>query len=154
MATESKVFGQQRDSSAIRAGALAGVLGGVVFGLLVQFGLHRMGTIGAMYTLGEPSVSVGWAAHAVHSVLFGALFGLLVDRPLFDRLAAAPLGAVGLGLGFGATLWAVNIVVLWPLWLNAVSAPDAPGLPFLALLPLVGHLVYGGLTGGLFSLTR
>lgn len=154
MATETRVFGAQRDSSSIKVGAVAGLVGGLVFGLLVQFGLQRMGTIGAMYTLGEPSASVGWIAHAVHSVLFGAVFGLAVDRPLFDGVASRLAGSVGLGLAYGTLLWAVNIVVLWPLWLNAVSVPDAPALPFLALLPLVGHLVYGGLTGGLFSLTR
>ncbi len=154
MSTETKVFGESRDSSAIKTGALAGLIGGVVFGLMVQFGLERMGTIGAMYTLGEPSASVGWVAHVVHSVLFGAAFGLAVDRPLFDDVAASSLGAVGLGLAYGTALWAVNIVVLWPLWLNAVSVPNAPALPFLAVLPLVGHLVYGGLTGGLFSLAE
>lgn len=154
MSTETKVFGESRDSSAIKIGALAGLIGGVVFGLMVQFGLERMGTIGAMYTLGEPSASVGWVAHVVHSVLFGAAFGLVVDRPLFDDVAASIPGSVGLGLAYGTALWAVNIVVLWPLWLNAVSVPDAPALPFLAVLPLVGHLVYGGLTGGLFSLAE
>ena len=153
MSTETRVFGDGRDSSAIRLGAAVGLLGGVVFGVMVQFGLERMGTIGAMYTLGEPSVSIGWVAHLVHSVLFGAAFGLLIDRPLFDDAAASLPGGIGVGLAYGGVLWAINIVFLWPLWLNAVSVPGAPAVPFLGLAPLVGHLVYGGLTGGLFSLT-
>lgn len=154
MSTEARVFGDGRDSSAIGVGALTGLVGGILFGLMVQFGLERMGTIGALYTLGDPSASVGWIAHGVHSVLFGAAFGLLVDRPLFDGLADSLPGGIGLGVAFGTLLWSVNIVFLWPLWLNAVSVPDAPALPFLALLPLVGHVVYGGVTGGLFVLAR
>jgi len=130
----------------LQHGVVAGVVAGVVFGLVVQFALGRMTAIGAMYTLGEPSLSVGWVAHIGHSVLFGAFFGVLGGPRLASFLDGYPAGAVS-GMAYAAVLWAVNIVVLWPLWLGAVSLTGAPGFPNLAPRPLVGHLVYGLLLG-------
>lgn len=137
----------------VRRATLAGILAGVVFGLLVQFRLERMSAIGALYTLGDPSLTVGWVAHGVHSLLFGAVFGFLVDRPPLRIHAEDPLTGPLLGAGYAAALWAVNIVLLWPAWLGAVSAPGAPDLPYLAVLPLVGHLLYGSLLGAGFALS-
>ncbi|MFT4958745.1 MAG: hypothetical protein ACI9EZ_002079 [Halobacteriales archaeon] len=151
MATTTGFGSPTRDSSAITRGALLGILAGVVFGILIQFRLERMTAIGAMYTLGDPQLSVGWIAHLGHSALFGALYGLLVDRELFDRVATRPLTGLLLGGGYGVALWAINIVVIWPLWLGAVGVSNAPSFPFLTVLPLFGHLVYGGLTGLLFG---
>jgi len=151
MSTTTRFEPQSRDGSAITRAAGLGVLAGVVFGLLIQFRLERMTAIGAMYTLGDPQLSVGRVAHLVHSALFGAVYGLVVDRELFDAVATRPSTGLLLGGGFGVLLWAVNIVVIWPLWLGAVGVPEAPSLPFLAMLPLVGHLVYGGLTGLLYA---
>ncbi|WP_256296040.1 hypothetical protein [Haloarchaeobius salinus] len=134
------------DSLLLRAGA-AGLLAGVAFGLLIQFRLQRMTAIGAMYTLGDPSLTVGWVAHILHSVVFGALFGLLVDRPPLRQHVWKYHGGVGLALAYAVALWAVNIVFLWPLWLNGVGfGADLP-LPNLARMPLVGHVVYGLLLG-------
>lgn len=132
--------------------ALVGILAGAVFGVFIQFRLGRMGTIGALVTLGEPSVSVGWVAHVVNSAIFGALFGLAVDRdPVRDHALHPPSGLV-VGAGYGVLLWTVNIVFLWPTLLGALGGIDAPSAPFLAVGPLVGHLVYGGLTGVFLSL--
>lgn len=151
MATTTGFGSPARDSSAITRAALLGVLAGVVFGILIQFRLERMTAIGAMYTLGDPQLSVGWIAHLGHSALFGAVYGLLVDRELFDTVATRPTTGLLLGGGYGVALWAVNIVLIWPLWLGAVGISNAPSVPFLALVPLVGHIVYGGLTGLLFG---
>jgi len=130
----------------LQHGAAGGAVAGVVFGLLIQFALDRMTAIGAMYTLGDPSLSVGWIAHIAHSVLFGAFFAVLGGPRLVSFLDGYAAGAVS-GLAYGAVLWAVNIVVLWPLWLGAVSLAAAPSAPYLAPRPLVGHLVYGLLLG-------
>ncbi|MEF8757144.1 MAG: hypothetical protein V5A33_02795 [Halobacteriales archaeon] len=151
MSTRTGFEASTRDSSAITRAAVLGVVAGVVFGVVIQFRLERMTAIGAMYTLGDPQLSVGWLAHLVHSALFGALYGLTVDRKAFDGVADRPTSGLLLGGGYGAALWAVNIVVIWPLWLGAVGVANAPSLPFLAALPLVGHLVYGGLMGLLFG---
>ncbi|WP_323191191.1 hypothetical protein [Halostella sp. PRR32] len=143
----------ERNNSYVLYGAITGVIAGLVFGLLIQFRLERMTAIGAMYTLGEPSLSAGWVAHVFHSALFGGLFGLVIDREPLRSWGRNPLTNAGQGLAFGVLLWGINIVFLWPLWLNSVGVPNAPELPFLGVMPLLGHVIYGGLTGLLFTLT-
>ena len=149
--TESGVRTGSTTSGTLWQAALAGVLAGIVFGFMIQFVLERMTAIGALYTLGDPSVSVGWAAHMAHSAIFGLVFGVLSWwRPVADR-TASPAGSVVIGGVFGVTLWLVNIVFIWPLWLDAVSAPMSPPFPFLASVqPLFGHLVWGLLLGGIY----
>jgi two-component system OmpR family sensor kinase len=150
-ATEAGVRTGGTSTGSLPQAALAGVLAGVVFGVMIQFLLQRMTAIGALYTLGEPSVSIGWIAHMGHSAIFGLLFGVLSWwRPVSDRISS-PVGSVVGGGLYGGSLWLVNIVLVWPLWLNAVSAPMSPPFPFLvSVQPLFGHLVWGVLLGGIY----
>lgn len=152
-ATDASTTDLDDPFAGVKRATFAGLLAGIVFGLLVQFRLERMGAIGALYTLGDPSVTVGWVAHGVHSVLFGAAFGFLVDRPPLRVHAEDVLTGPLVGGLYALGLWAVNIAFIWPAWLGAVSAPNAPGLPYLAVMPLVGHLLYGLLLGAGFSLS-
>jgi len=147
MATETRsAFDSYSPTTRLQHGVVGGALAGIVFGLVIQLALGRMTAIGAMYTLGDPSLSVGWVAHIAHSVLFGAFFAVLGGPRLVSVLDGYAAGAVS-GAAYGVALWAVNIVVLWPLWLSAVSLSTAPSVPYLAPRPLVGHLVYGLLLG-------
>lgn len=148
MSTTTDVVDDVRsDTDLVRWGALAGLVAGLAFGLLIQFRLQSMTAVGAMYTLGEPSVTAGWVAHVVHSVVFGALFGLVVDREPLDRYVGTYTGGIGLAVGYAVVLWAVNIVFVWPLWLNNVGFGAELPLPNVATMPLVGHVVYGTLLG-------
>ncbi|PSQ19037.1 hypothetical protein BRD00_01960 [Halobacteriales archaeon QS_8_69_26] len=133
----------------------AGVAGGAVFGVVIQFGIGRMAAIGALYTFGIPTVSVGWLAHMMHSVLFGVVFGMATEVEPFhtwmeERLATAAL----VGIGFGVLLYAVNIAFVWPFWLETVEfAPAADwSIPYTPVRPLVGHLVFGVILGSSFHL--
>jgi len=142
----------RRLSTTVGWGVTAGLVGGAVFGLLIQFLLGRMVVVGALYTLGDPSLTVGWIAHLTHSGLFGAVFALL---SVSDRVGAAlrtPRTAVPAGLAFGFVLWLVNIGFLWPLWLNSVGFGAGLPVPYLPVRPLVGHLLYGAGTALVFAL--
>ncbi|MEF8773287.1 MAG: histidine kinase [Halobacteriales archaeon] len=152
MATDVTKGGQETARDLLLA-AVAGITAGIVFGIMIQFVLERMTAIGALYTLGEPSASVGWVAHLGHSALFAAVFALVTGVPALHEYAADPTSGAVVGAGYGALLWLANIVVIWPLWLNAVGLPGAPPFPYLppaSLQPLVGHLVWGGLLGVLY----
>jgi len=134
--------------------ALAGVAAGVAFGLLIQFALGRMTTIGALFTLGEESLVVGWAAHLVNSAVFALVYGQVTRLDGVRAHADGPATGVAVGAAFGFALWFVNIGFVWPVWLNAVT-PGATTLPVPnlgAVGPLAGHLVWGGLLGVLFAL--
>lgn len=132
---------------------LAGVAAGVVFGVMIQFVLGRMTTIGALYTLGDPSLSIGWIAHMIHSGLFAIVYALATRLDALRAYADAPTTGVVTGAAFGFVLWFVNIGFLWPVWLNAVGVGSLP-VPYHAeaIRPLVGHLIWGGLLGVLFPL--
>ena len=127
--------------------ALVGVAAGLVFGVLIQFQLGRMTAIGAMYTLGDPSLTVGWVAHVFHAALFGAFFGVLVDTGALREHAIELAPSVALGAAYATALWLVNIGLVWPVWLNAVSFGTALPVPNVAVMPLVGHLIWGVLLG-------
>jgi|AntDeeMetagen681_2_1112603.scaffolds.fasta_scaffold13687_2 hypothetical protein len=134
-------------STVVGRTAAVGVVAGLVFGVMLQFVLGRMTAIGAMYTLGDPSLTIGWIAHGFHSALFGAFFGLLADTDTFRRATTSLPHGVTLGAVFAAGLWLVNVVVVWPLWLNSTTFGAQIPFPNLAPMPLVGHLVWGVLLG-------
>jgi hypothetical protein len=150
MSTFTKTDGtghQHGPTAVVGRTAVVGVVAGLVFGVLLQLVIGRMTAIGAMYTLGEPSLTVGWVAHLFHSALFGAFFGLLADTGRLRDAATSFLPGAGLGAAYAAGLWAVNVAVIWPLWLNATSFGAQIPFPNLAIMPLVGHLVWGVLLG-------
>ena len=149
MATENRVVGHvQNPLRRAQHGVVGGLVAGLAMGALVQVVLGQMTAIGALYTLGDPNLTVGWVAHLFHSVLFGAVFALARGPELAERFVDGyPAGLVS-GLAFGTALWAVNIVFVWPIWQNSVGlGVAAPPVPNLAVQPLVGHLVYGALLG-------
>lgn len=153
MATETTAGpSAERSDGRYATAAVAGILAGIVFGVMIQFVLERMTTIGAMYTLGEPSLSIGWVAHVAHSAGFAVVY-VVVTRfgglaPYADRATTGILT----GAAFGFVLWFVNIGFVWPVWLNAVTPSPALAVPYHAnaIQPLVGHLVWGGILGALF----
>jgi hypothetical protein len=132
---------------------LAGVVGGIAFGIPLQFVIERMPAIGALYTGGDPSLAVGWVAHLFHSAIFGLVFGLLSEARPVARLMRDNVGIAGfVGLGYGVALWSINIAFVWPVWLDTVGFPPAAewSVPFLAARPLMGHLIYGVTLGVVF----
>ena len=119
----------------IGLGALAGLAGGIVFGVL----MHAMGMLGMVAGLiGADSVAVGWGVHLVNSAIIGAVFGALAGGRLRSWGTAA-----GAGLVYGAVWWVLGGLIIMPLWLGmpafAIGEPQ--------LWSLVGHLMYGLVTG-------
>lgn len=118
--------------SRARDGAIAGLGGGIVFGLLMAM----MGMLPMVAMLvGSESPVVGGLVHLVISAGIGALFGVLVPT--------ADLGALlGAGAAYGLAWW-----VLGPL----VGMPALLGMPLFTIdgtawMSLMGHVVYGVVT--------
>ncbi|MFB6082524.1 MAG: histidine kinase [Halanaeroarchaeum sp.] len=150
MATDSaSATGTSTSIGWVDAG-IAGIIAGVAFGFLIQYVVGAMQAVGALYTV--PGIATGWVAHLVHSILFALVYAAIVRwEPLSGAERVWTTGIV-VGAGYGLLLWVVNIWFVWPIWLNAVGFP--PGstfpVPYIAVKPLVGHLVYGIVLGGLY----
>jgi hypothetical protein len=136
----------------VTAGAIAGLLAGVVFGLMMQM-MSAPGPGGSSMPMmamvaqvvGSSSVAVGWLYHLFNSAVIGAAFGLLLG----GRVAGSMPRGAALGAGYGILWWVLGGLILMPLFLGMPAfAPVrmAPMRP-VAMGSLVGHLVYGVLLG-------
>lgn len=124
------------------AGAVGGLTGGVVFGLMMQM-IGMMPMIAKL--VGANSAGVGWVMHLVISAVIGLSFAWW-----FGPRACSPKCGAEYGLLHGLIWWVLGPLVVMPLALGM-------GLQFTAafskpmLLSLVGHLVYGLTTGLVYS---
>ncbi len=140
-------------------GIVAGLVGGVVFGIMMQMMSAPTRVGGQMPMMAmvakvvrSDSIAVGWLYHLFNSAVIGAIFGWLLGSRSHS---------VGAGLGWGAAYgfvwWILGGLLLMPLFLGMPPfAPlqMAPMRP-VAMGSLVGHLIYGVILGGAFAmLTR
>ena len=132
-------------SQPIVASAIAGVVGGIVMGIMMMVMMPPMiGMIGSL--IGQPSL--GWPLHLVFSAIIGAGFG--VALLVLGQRAPGWGAALGLGLAYGLLWWILGPLLLMPTMMG--MGPQI-GMAFSGdmLLSLVGHLVYGLITGAAFK---
>jgi uncharacterized membrane protein YagU involved in acid resistance len=135
----------------IISGAVAGVAGGVVFGMLMAM----MGTLPMVGMLvGVESAAVGFLVHLANSAVIGAIFGVLAWG-LADRVAPV----LGAGLVYGVIWWVLGALILMPLWLSVTADPMMRDMIFVVgtdqWMSLLGHVIFGLITAGvLFGLRR
>lgn len=130
-------------------GAAAGLRAGLVMGLLLCAKTAADGSgfwlpmraIAALWRGapallgGAPTIALGVGTHLVTAALLGGIFASLLGR------GARPRAALGLGLAYGAVVWAVMTFAVVP-------AFDPVLARRLALMPvwwLSAHLAYGAL---------
>jgi hypothetical protein len=139
-------------------GIVAGLVGGVVFGIMMQMmnaptpegGQMPMMTMVAKVVHSD-SMAVGWLYHLFNSAVIGAVFGWLLGSRSHEFAAA-----IGWGAAYGFVWWILGALILMPLLLGMV--PFAP-LQMAAMRPvamgsLMGHLIYGIILGGGFAMLR
>ena len=124
---------QKLDSRALWMGALAGIIGGIPFGLM-------MGMMGMMPMIGMlvrvESAIVGVIVHGVISAITGAIYGLLAVRfPLTWRNAA-----VG-GFLYGVIWWVLGALILMPAMLGMFDMIFVIGQ--MQWMSLLGHIIFG-----------
>jgi hypothetical protein len=125
------------------AGIIGGVVGGIVFGALMAM----MGMLPMVASIvGSKSAVVGFLYHMFNSVVIGALFGLILGGLSHTYARGATFGLL-----YGVMWWVLGPMILMPLLLGMGSGGIASqfGAAFSApmLMSLVGHLIYGLLTG-------
>ena len=124
-------------------GAVAGLLGGLVFtaAMLDQgLGMGQAGLFGASAS------GTGAAIHLPLAAVAGAAFGLLVGYRPNAYAAATTLGVV-----FGLLLWIVGPLTLRPI-AEGLRPSWSVEQATAAFPSLIGHLVYGAVTGVAFHL--
>jgi len=146
--------------SRIGAGALAGLAGGVVWGVLLSL-MQTLTLVGGdvdvsmMSQIGRAvrseSLLVAWGVHLLISVALGVLFGVVAGR-WADR---QDTGAAS-GLAFGLLVWVFGWQVAMPLLLGEPVFGFVRELRYtpFAVGSLMGHIIYGAVLGGGVGLLR
>ena len=146
MGVNTGVVGGGRESAPgqrLVRGAIAGIAGGIVFGAL-------MGMMGMLPTIaglvGSSSAVVGFVVHMVLSAVIGAGYGLVVGT-VGDRYGSAWWA----GLLYGVAWWILGPLLIMPTMMG--MGPQL-GMAFssMMLMSLIGHLLYGLVTGLAYAL--
>jgi len=120
-------------------GGVIGGVGGLVFGAM----MGMMGMLPMVASVvGSKSVLVGFIYHMFNSVIIGALFGLI-----FGGLSRTYGQGVLFGLIYGVIWWVLGPLILMPLLLGMGGPQFGMAFSQPMLMSLVGHLVYGLITG-------
>ncbi len=132
-----------RGLRALGRGAFAGLIGGLVFTIVML----RIGVLPTVARLiGASSPWSGVIVHLVIANLIGASFGLLFLRRSFDIGSA-----LGWGLSYGFFWWILGPLTLLPILLG-VAPRWTPEIAAALMASLVGHLAYGAALGVAFYL--
>ena len=121
------------DTRALWLGAVAGIIGGIPFGML-------MGMVGMMPMIGMlvrvESAFVGVLVHAAISAITGAIYGYFAVRfPLTWRNAV--LG----GLIYGVIWWVLGALTLMPALLGMFEMIFV--IQQMQWMSLLGHIIFG-----------
>ena len=124
---------QKLDVRALWVGAVAGIIGGIPFGML-------MGMMGMMPMIGMlvrvDSAFAGVLVHAAISAITGAIYGFFAVRfPLTWRAAA--LG----GFVYGVIWWVLGALVLMPAILGMFQMIFV--IEQTQWMSLLGHIIFG-----------
>lgn len=126
------------------SGALAGLAGGVAFGVLMW--LNGMLTAVGML-IRQPTLLAGVLVHMAISALFGILYGVIVSQTPGGRVNESILGIV-----YGLFWWAVGGLILMPMLLGQSQMILMIGP--IQWISFAGHLLYGLITAIVLNLER
>ena len=138
--TESDPINREAEGPGLRTittmgwGALAGLAGGLIFGVI----MIATGTLPIVAGIvGGTSPVLGFVVHLVISAIIGMTFGLLF------RYEAPNLGSgIAWGLVYGLVWWFLGWLTLLPILLGGSFDWSATAVS-AALPELIGHLMYG-----------
>jgi len=123
-----------------RTGAIAGLAGGLVFGMMM--GMMGMLPMVGMLVRVENAV-VGFIVHMAISAFIGAVYGVVAGRFPLNALNALIGGAIN-----GVVWWVLGALILMPLLLGMTQMVFVIGQA--QWLSLMGHIIYGLVTSFVF----
>lgn len=119
----------------VQAGVIAGLAGGIVFGIMMQ-AMGMIGMVGGL--VGNTSAWAGWLVHLAISVFIGLIYGVIVR----DKIRLL-IGGIGSGIGYAMAWWVLGPLVLMPLMMSMPLLNVTPG----SLRSLMGHVAFGSVLG-------
>lgn len=124
----------------IVAGAIAGLGGGAVFGMMMAM----MGMLPMVAMLaGSQDPLIGFVVHMAISAAIGGAYGLVAGRLPQNALTGIVAGAAN-----GVVWWVLGALVAMPLMLGMSNMVFQIGEA--QWMSLVGHVIYGIITGLIF----
>jgi hypothetical protein len=136
-----------RAGPALATGVIAGLSGGIGFGILMQ----NEGMLPVVASLvGGRTSSLGWLVHMAIAVFVGISFAIIgVSFAIFfSRVATGFVSSTLFGLFYGGFWWMLGGLFLMPVWLGM----KAFVINETAWKSLVGHLIYGAVLGAVYGL--
>ncbi len=131
----------------LKWGAYGGIAGGLIFGMMMGV-MGMLPMIGSM--IGQPTAAAGFAVHMANSVIIGVGFAIVLGR----FVSGTPSG-LGVGLAYGGAWWILGPLTLMPLFMGMGLGVNWNAAAAAAMLPsLVGHLMYGGVLGLVYTWLR
>ncbi len=94
--------------------------------------------------VGQQDARAGLVVHLVNSAIIGASYGVIAGRLSSRWPVAIVAGAV-----YGMVWWVLGALVLMPVLLGMTQMVFVIGSP--QLMSLMGHVIYGVVTGLLFA---
>ena len=130
--TSATIPSQRELASRVGHGALAGLGGGIIFGIMMAM----MGVLTTIASLvGSHNPVVGAVLHLILSTIFGMAFGAVLGTARVWQL-------LGAGVVYGLLLWIIGGMLLLP----AGAGMPVFQMGMFAMQKLVGHLVFGIVT--------
>lgn len=124
----------------IVAGAIAGLGGGAVFGMMMAM----MGMLPMVAMLvGSQDPMIGFVVHMAISAAIGGAYGLVAGRLPQNALTGIVAGAAN-----GVVWWVLGALVAMPMMLGMSNMVFQIGEA--QSMSLIGHIVYGIITGLIF----
>ncbi len=131
----------------LKWGAYGGFAGGLIFGAMMGM-MGMLPMIGSM--IGQPTAAAGFVVHMANSVIIGVGFAIVLGR-----FVSGISSGVGVGLAYGGVWWILGPLTLMPLLMGMGFGVNWNVAAAAAMLPsLVGHLMYGGVLGLVYTWLR
>lgn len=127
-------------STAVKAGTIAGLGGGLVFGVMMGM-MGMLPMVGML--VGQENAVVGFIVHMIISAFIGATFGVIAARLPLGWATAIIEGSV-----YGIIWWVLGALIMMPLMLGMTQMVFVIGSP--QWMSLIGHVIFGAVTGVLF----
>jgi uncharacterized membrane protein YagU involved in acid resistance len=130
---------QSGTSSASRLivnGVIAGLAGGVVFGIMMAL-MGMLPMVGML--AGQENAVVGFVVHMAISAFIGAVYALVISRFANTPTVAATGGVIN-----GIVWWVLGALVMMPLFLGMGNMVFVVGET--QWWSLLGHIIYGLVT--------